>query len=257
MNLYGAVQYAGYQLDSNTAIDDSDAEANDEMQDNFGKVEKRAIEALLDGVLEQMAFRLDSVAGQIGRNKKRLRKCQKHFEVCKEVIETYQRSAETQNLTDVMRFYFALAKANKLEVVENSESKAAGEETDQTTTLPPDRTISNINVSKQTDDFFNKENKESKPPRVKVVSGHEKEKSPQKKDFQLLGLQKINKLELESKASKMNLELLKRRKVATGSADVSDGPEPKNLSHRQLDRQTLPLGRKAPSTEPRRQGRPG
>jgi hypothetical protein len=75
---------------------------------------RRIILKVMEAIFATMDQRLDNVQELIHKNQRDLRKCWSRAERYKEIIETYQEASKKEDLTSVVKYYFALAKSDKL-----------------------------------------------------------------------------------------------------------------------------------------------
>lgn len=89
-----------------------------EMKVNEKKVSghNRLISDIMDAVCFALDERLKKLEDLVEKNKRDLRKCHHRFEKYKDIIENYGEAELTDSLSSVIRYYFALAKCDKLDL---------------------------------------------------------------------------------------------------------------------------------------------
>jgi hypothetical protein len=75
---------------------------------------RRLVLRVMDAVFHTIDQRLYDLTLLIEKNKKDLRKCASRTERYKEIIQTYEEAFQKEDLTSVVKYYFALAKSDKL-----------------------------------------------------------------------------------------------------------------------------------------------
>lgn len=100
-------------------MDDTDdsrftVEKMEVMLDCRDHVDKRLIVlGVMDAVCGSLDERLERLEDIIEKNKRDVRKCQHRVERYREIIENYGEVKQSEDLTSVIKYYFALAKSDK------------------------------------------------------------------------------------------------------------------------------------------------
>lgn len=166
---------------------------------------RKLVFKVMDAVFATMDQRLDDLQTLIEKNKKDVRKCNNRIDRYKEIIETYGAASKQEDLTSVVKYYFALAKSDKLFLAQPSHPSHL-----ESPLIKPLVDLQAVNCK---DERKKLEEDVAWLTSYRTVS-HFYKNSRERENFQLYGLQKINRLELESRAGQENLEILRRKRVS-------------------------------------------
>lgn len=78
------------------------------------KDHRRLVLRVMDAILDAMDERLVLVEQLADKNKRDLKKCAVRADRYKEILDTYGTAKQNEDLTSVVKYYFALAKSDKL-----------------------------------------------------------------------------------------------------------------------------------------------
>jgi hypothetical protein len=165
---------------------------------------RRLVLKVMDAVFSTIDQRLQDLRQLIDKNQRDLRKCTSRTTRYKEILETYGAATRNEDLTSVVKYYFALARSDKLFLAQPYHYSQ--------TNIPSMRPYEDFQTNESKEDRRQLEDNVAWLTSYRTVKNHN-QNSQDKNHFQLYGLQKINRLELESRAGQENLEILRRKRV--------------------------------------------
>ena len=130
---------------------------------------------------ERLDKRLQEVCAISERNQKQVERCKRKVGVYKSIIL----SCDTTSVSDSIRYYFDVARKGKLDIVEDCEYRLGG-------------------ANSRVEEGFEFQ-------KGKVREGVKKREEVIEKGFVTYGLGKVNRLEIESRNSKIQLEIMKKK----------------------------------------------
>lgn len=83
------------------------------IEDKLPLDRRKLVSGVMDAICGSLDERLNALKELIAKNKRDVRKCTTRIDRYREIVETYDDANQSDDLTSIIKYYFALAKSDK------------------------------------------------------------------------------------------------------------------------------------------------